>query len=43
MRCVLTGHDSTKIADTVSYCEMIVNDFYLNKYKDSYDSSALTK
>jgi len=43
MSCVLTGHDSTKIADTVSYCEMIVNDFYLNKYKDSYDSSALTK
>lgn len=43
MGCVLSWRDSTKIVDTVSYCELIVNDYYVNQYRDNYNSSSLTK
>ena len=40
MGCVLSWRDSTKIVDTVSYCELIVNDYYVNQYRDNYNSSS---
>ena len=43
MSCVLTWYDRSKIVDTVSYCKMIVNDFYLAEYRSNYNSNSLTK
>ena len=43
MNCVLSWYERSKIVDTVSYCEMIVNDFYLAEYRTNYNSNALTK
>ena len=43
MGCVLTWYNGTKIVDTVSYCDMIVNDYYINEYKNSYNTTSLPK
>lgn len=41
MDCIIkTG---AKIVDSVSYCKMLVNDFYLKKYKEDYNAQSLTQ
>lgn len=37
------AEDKAKLADAISYCEMVVNDCYINSYRQSYDSVSLTK
>ena len=43
MKCILTWYSGTPIVDSVDYCKMIVNDFYLKEYKTTYNSLSLTK
>ena len=43
MGCVLTSSDSRKIMDSLSYCSLIVNNYYLDQYSNSYNLSSLSK
>lgn len=43
MWCVLSSDDSKKIKESLSYCSLIVNDYYLEQYKNSYNLSSLSK
>jgi hypothetical protein len=43
MTCVLKKSDGSKIIDSLSYCKAIVNDTYLNEYKNTYQLSSLSK
>lgn len=43
MGCVLTSSDSRKIMDSLSYCSLIVNNYYLEHYSNSYNLSSLSK
>ena len=43
MWCVLSSQDSRKIMDSLSYCSLIVNDYYLEQYNSSYNQSSLSK
>lgn len=43
MWCVLSSDDSRKIKDSLSYCSLIVNDYYLEQYSNSYNLSSLSK
>lgn len=43
MGCMLSWNKRTKITDTLSYCKLIVNDYYLDNYRNSYDSFSLSK
>ena len=43
MWCVLPSQDSRKIMDSLSYCSLVVNDYYLEQYNNSYNLSSLSK
>ena len=43
MWCVLSSADSTKIKDSLSYCSLIVNDYYLEQFSNSSNLSSLSK
>lgn len=43
MWCVLKTEDSRKIQDSLSYCSLIVNNYYLQQYSNSHNLSSLSK
>ena len=43
MTCIIQKVDGAKIIDSLSYCKAIVNDTYLNEYKNNYQLSSLSK
>ena len=42
MTCVLWTGGDKKVSDSLSYCKIIVNDYYLNEYKNNYNISSLS-
>lgn len=43
MSCVLKSNNGKTIVDSLSYCQLLVNDYYLNEYKNSYNLWSLTE
>lgn len=41
--CILSTGSDKKILDSLSYCKLIVNDYYTDEYKNSYNIWSLTE
>ena len=43
MKCILSTGGDKKIIDSLSYCKLIVNDYYTDEYKNSHNLWSLTE